>query len=89
MTPLARALGFARDRAEIARGLAVSPAVVDAELKQIYLVLGVNAAGEVVRLVAQALGEGTGDDEDEVRHALPNARTEAGGRSAARTASTA
>lgn len=80
---IARALGFARDRAEIARGLAVSPAVVDAELKQIYLVLGVNAAGEVVRLVAQALGEGTGDDEDEVRHALPDARTEAGGRTIA------
>ena len=67
---IAAALGVAKDRAEIARGLGISPAVIDAELKQIYLVLGVNEAGEVVRLVSAA----TGDEEVDVAHALPDAR---------------
>lgn len=78
---IARLLGVAMDRAEIARTLGVSAAVIDAECKQIYLVLGVNCAGEVVRLVAQATGDQAGDDE--LAHALPDARLTVGGRTIA------
>lgn len=74
---IAAALGIAKDRAEIAARLHVSPAVIDAELKQIYLVLGVNEAGEVVRLVVAATGEDGGAEAGgagDVAHALPDAR---------------
>ena len=78
---IARALGVAQDRAEIARVIGVSPAVIDAELKQIYLVLGANGAGEVVRLVAEATGDAAIDEE--ARHALPDARLAVAGRTVA------
>lgn len=78
---IARTLGVAKDRGEIARALGVSPAVVDAELKQIYLVLGVNGAGEVVRLVTAARGDGAA--EEDIAHVLPEARLEIDGRTIA------
>lgn len=68
---IAAALEAFKDRAEIAEALGLSAAVLDAELKQIYLVLGVNEAGEVVRLVAAATAA---QDDRDVAHSLPDAR---------------
>lgn len=54
---IARSIGVAKSRQEIAAALRVSEAVIDAEVKEIYLVMGIRNAGELVRLVATAGGE--------------------------------
>ena len=52
---IARSTGIAKSRQEIAATLGLSESVIDAELKEIHLVLGARSAGELVRIVA-ALG---------------------------------
>lgn len=50
---IASSIGIFKTRNEIARRLQISGAVVDSELKTIYLVLGVRSAGEVSRFIAE------------------------------------
>jgi pimeloyl-ACP methyl ester carboxylesterase/DNA-binding CsgD family transcriptional regulator len=83
---IARAIGIVKSRQEIAASLGISEAVVDTELKEIHLILGVRSAGELVRVVA---GDGfnTVDDEaDSLRdhaHTLPAATIDRDGRTVA------
>lgn len=51
---IACGVGQLKSRDEIAERIGVSRAVVDAELKQVHLVLGVRNAGELARVVGQA-----------------------------------
>ncbi|QDZ06212.1 alpha/beta fold hydrolase [Sphingomonas panacisoli] len=51
---IAHDVGTLRSREEIAERLAISPSVVDAELKEINLVLGTQSAGQIARVVASA-----------------------------------
>ncbi len=50
---IASAIGIYKTRAEIAGQLRISAAVIDAELKNIFLILAVNSAGEVTRALAE------------------------------------
>ena len=52
---IAASLSVAKSRADIARQLGVSDAVIDGEIKTIYLILGVRSAGEVARVFAAAM----------------------------------
>lgn len=76
---IARMVGIAKSRAEIAASLHVSEAVLDAELKEIHLILGVRNAGELTLVVAAAAHEPGTDDADHA-HDLPVAIARRGGR---------
>lgn len=81
---IANTLGTAKSRNEIAAQQNLSEATVDAEIKAIYLVLGVGSAGEVVRIVAEAKLSLAQADDSAVcshRHDLPSARLLRDGRS--------
>jgi pimeloyl-ACP methyl ester carboxylesterase/DNA-binding CsgD family transcriptional regulator len=78
---IARRIGVAKSRHEIAAALGVSEAVIDAEMKEIYLVMGVRNAGELVQLVAAAGGEvDTSESGAELGHDLPTATLSHAGR---------
>lgn len=83
---IARSIGVAKSRVEIAAALNVSPALVDAELKEIYLILGISRAGELVRVIADAQARHTALDSgaerahDELERDLPVATLIRGGR---------
>ncbi len=49
---IARLVSIFKSRPEIAVALDISDAVVDAELKEIYLILGVRGSGELIRAIA-------------------------------------
>ena len=51
---IARRIGVAKSRQEVAASLKISEAVLDAELKEIYLIMGVRGAGELIGVVASA-----------------------------------
>lgn len=78
---IARTIGVAKSRRDIAAGLRVSEAVIEAELKDIHLILGVRNAGELTRLVLDAEGE-LRDDAAAAEHAhdLPLGLLDDGGR---------
>ena len=84
---IARAIAVRKNRAEIADSLSLSDAVVDAEMKNIHLILGASNAAEIVRLVSAALSHGQVDGEPEVSildgHVLPNASILVDGRAVA------
>jgi len=81
---IARSVGIAKSRAEIAAMLRVSDAVIDAELKEIHLILGVRNAGELARVVASAADDPANDAADASHadhpHDLPVALARRGGR---------
>ncbi len=82
---IARSIGLAKSRQEVAKSLSLSEAVVDAELKEIYLVLGVRGAGELVRSVAAAgyrpeQGGHTGEHLSDPGHEIPVETISSGGR---------
>jgi pimeloyl-ACP methyl ester carboxylesterase/DNA-binding CsgD family transcriptional regulator len=60
-----------KSRQEIAEMLGLSEAVLDAEMKEIYLVLGVRSAGELIRVMAEAQQERGRDADLERGHDLP------------------
>jgi pimeloyl-ACP methyl ester carboxylesterase/DNA-binding CsgD family transcriptional regulator len=74
---IARRLGVSKSRLELAAALGVSPPVIDAELKEIYLILGVRTAGELVRLVdgfeARTVQRGHAAGAPDIEHSLPSA----------------
>lgn len=84
---IARATAVRKSRAEIAEALGLSDAVVDAEMKNIHLILGASNAAEIVRLVSAALSHGQVDAEPEVSilggHVLPGASILVDGRTVA------
>ena len=51
---IATKLSTAKSRHELAAKLGLSEAVIDAEMKEIYLILGVRNAGALIRVVARA-----------------------------------
>ena len=65
---IAGAMSFAKSRQEIAATLNISAAVLDAELKEIYLILGVQNAGAVIRIVADHCYE-PGERDGSIAHA--------------------
>lgn len=81
---IARSVSIAKSRAEIAAALRVSEAVVDAELKEIHLILGVRNAGELALVVASATHEPANDAAlallADHAHDLPIAIAQRGGR---------
>jgi pimeloyl-ACP methyl ester carboxylesterase/DNA-binding CsgD family transcriptional regulator len=77
---IARSVSTAASRGEIARSLGVSDAVINAELKEIHLILGVRSSGEVARIVAQAMEPADPDDADQAGHTLPMAQVQVQGR---------
>jgi pimeloyl-ACP methyl ester carboxylesterase/DNA-binding CsgD family transcriptional regulator len=82
---IARSIGLAKSRQEVAKSLSLSEAVVDAELKEIYLILGVRGAGELVRTVAAAgygtvQGRHTGEHFPDPGHEIPVATLSSDGR---------
>ncbi len=83
---IARRMSVAKSRQEIAASLEISEAVLDAELKEIYLILGVRSAGELIAVVASADREavvGEISDTEVLRHGheLPLSVAEHNGRS--------
>ena len=83
---IARRISVAKSRQEIAASLKVSDAVLDAELKEIYLIMGVRGAGELAGVIASAdrvAADGEGSSIDELRrgHQLPMGVVESNGRS--------
>lgn len=69
-------VGTAKSRQELAAKLGLSEAVVDAEMKEIYLILGVRSAGALIRVVAATGAEDDApvpqaDAPDEIGHDLP------------------
>lgn len=80
---IARSVSIAKSRAEIAATLRVSEAVIDAELKEIHLILGVRNAGELALIVASVIDHATSSVEpSQIDHAhdLPVARAQRDGR---------
>lgn len=81
---IARSVGIAKSRADIAAMLRISEAVVDAELKEIHLILGVRNAGELALVVAAAMHDPARDADEASRfdhaHDLPVAVAQRGGR---------
>jgi pimeloyl-ACP methyl ester carboxylesterase/DNA-binding CsgD family transcriptional regulator len=82
---IARNISIAKSRAELAAALRVSEAVVDAELKEIHLILGVRNAGELALVVAAASFEPANDAAGSApafdhAHDLPVAMVERDGR---------
>ncbi|MBU6266380.1 MAG: alpha/beta hydrolase [Sphingomonadales bacterium] len=67
---IAAKVSTAKSRKEIAETLGVSEAVVDAEMKEIYLILGIGSAGELIRVIAEVNRDAEGATEDK-RHDLP------------------
>lgn len=81
---IARAVAIRKSRAEIAGSLHLSESVIDAEMKNIHLILGTGNAAEVVRIVSAALEHPSVDAEPEITtldgHMLPAAAIDHGGR---------
>jgi pimeloyl-ACP methyl ester carboxylesterase/DNA-binding CsgD family transcriptional regulator len=83
---IARSISLAKSRQEIAASLKISEAVLDAELKEIYLIMGVRGAGELVGVVASidrevAEDEGPCIDDGRQGHELPFSVVDNDGRS--------
>lgn len=77
---IARSISTAASRGEIARNLGLSDAVINAELKEIHLILGVRSSGEVARVVAHAMEPPDPDDPEDGAHSLPMGLLQADGR---------
>lgn len=73
-------ISTAKSRQEMAAQLGVSEAVLDAEMKEIYLILGVRSAGELIRVVAEAVPARGEDAGAEQGHDLPLGSVACGGR---------
>lgn len=82
---IARSMGVVKTRQEIAVALGVSEAVIDAEVKEIYLVLGLRNAGQLVQLVDGLGTDGvqTRGSVAEIGHDMPIAVVRHNGRAIA------
>lgn len=83
---IARRISVTKSRQEIAASLKISEAVLDAELKEIYLIMGVRGAGELIAVVASAdrdavVGEKPGAEMLRHGHELPMSVADHEGRS--------
>lgn len=80
---IAHVMGTAASRREASRRLRLSEAVLDAELKQIHLILGIRSSADLARVIASAQHGFTGSANalsDLVEHALPTAHVDTCGR---------
>lgn len=82
---IATKVGTAKSRKELAESLGLSDALIDAEMKEIHLVLGVRSAGELIRALAGAGVPGIAEDvtrdrPPDIGHDLPLGVVNTGGR---------